>query len=80
MSESTAKLPAANRAATFAENAYRAGNIDARGYADLMRVRMSKQQEIIGIEQAIFEHRVAVAGLLGAGLPDVTYPIADREH
>jgi outer membrane protein TolC len=80
MSDSTAKLPAANRAATFAENAYRAGNIDARGYADLMLVRMSKQQEIIGIEQAIFEHRVAVAGLLGAGLPDVTYPTADREH
>jgi len=80
MSEATAKLPAANRAATFAENAYRAGNIDARGYADLMLVRMSKQQEIIGIEQAILERRVAVAGLLGAGLPDVTYPTTDREH
>jgi outer membrane protein TolC len=75
-----AQLPAAERAATSAENAYRGGNIDARGYADLVLVHVSKQQEIIGDEQAIFEHRVAVAGLLGAGLPEVTYPTADRQE
>jgi outer membrane protein TolC len=80
MEEAKAKLPAAERAASSAENAYRAGNIDARGYADLVLVRVSKQQEIITVEQAIFEHRVAVAGLLGAGLPQVTFPTADQER
>jgi len=78
--EAQAQLPVADRAANSAENAYRVGNIDARSYADLVLVRVAKQREIIGDEQAIFEHRVAVAGLLGAGLPEVTYPAtADRE-
>lgn len=75
LEEAKAQLPAAERAANSADNAYRVGNIDARSYADLILVRVSKQQEIIGDEQAIFEHRVAVAGLLGAGLPAVAYPV-----
>jgi outer membrane protein TolC len=78
--DAQAQLPAAERAANSAANAYRVGNIDARSYADLTLVRVSKQQEIIGDEQGILEHRVAVAGLLGAGLPEVTYPTADREE
>ncbi len=75
-----AQLPAAERAANAAEEAYRVGNIDARGYADLVLVHVSKQQEIIGDEQAIYEHRVAVAGLLGAGLPDVTFRAAEQQE
>jgi len=80
MDEARAQMPAAERAASAAENAYRVGNIDARSYADLVLVRVSKQREIIGDEQAIFEHRVAVAGLLGAGLPEVTYPAAAQHQ
>jgi outer membrane protein TolC len=73
------KLAENTRTATFAESAFRSGNIDERSYVDLAMTRISKQQEVIATEQLLYEHRVAVAALLGAGLPAVNFPNMEQE-
>jgi outer membrane protein TolC len=73
------KLTQNARTANFAESAFRSGNIDERAYVDLTMTRISKQQEVIATEQLLLEHRIAVAALLGAGLPAVTFPKLEQE-
>jgi outer membrane protein TolC len=73
------KLADNTRTSNLAEAAFRSGNIDERGYVDLAMTRISKQQEVIATEQLLFEHRVAIAALLGAGLPAVTFPNFEQE-
>jgi outer membrane protein TolC len=73
------KLADNTRTATFAETAFRSGNIDERSYVDLAMTRISKQQEVIATEQLLYEHRVTVAALLGAGLPAVNFPNLEQE-
>jgi outer membrane protein TolC len=65
----TARLPQAEAAARDAEAAYRAGNLDERGYVDLVTALLTQRQNILALEQALLEGRVATATLVGAGMP-----------
>jgi outer membrane protein TolC len=55
-----------------AEAAFGAGNIDERSYVDLVGARLSKEQEIVTIEQSLLDQRIAIATLLGAEMPPIT--------
>ncbi|WP_242137099.1 TolC family protein [Sphingomonas sp. TREG-RG-20F-R18-01] len=67
-------LPAAERAAARAQSAFGASNIDERGYVDLVSNRFAKEQEIMTLERALIDRRIAVQTLVGAGLPTVDLP------
>lgn len=75
-----ATLGDAEKSATDAETAYRAGNLDERGYVDLVMRRITTLQEINAAEQTILENRVKIASLLGAGLPSLNFPSVDQEQ
>jgi len=64
-----ARLPQAEAAASDAEAAYRAGNLDERGYVDLATAVLTQRQNIVALEQALLEGRAAIAALTGAGMP-----------
>ena len=57
------------RSAAEAAAAFAAGNLDERGYLDLVMGGLAKDQEIIGLEQSLLEQQVAIATLVGAGMP-----------
>ena len=61
--------PAADAAAARAEAALNTHDIDRRAYADLVSLRLTKAGEILAVEQSVLEQRVAIATLVGAGLP-----------
>jgi outer membrane protein TolC len=65
-----------SRIAAQAEAAFTAGDLDERGYVDLVTARFTKEQEIVNIEQLLLEQRVAIATLIGAGMPQVAIPPA----
>jgi outer membrane protein TolC len=56
-------------AAEQAEAAYRAGDLDERGFVDILVARSAKEQEVLTMEQNLLEQQVAIATLLGAGMP-----------
>jgi outer membrane protein TolC len=60
--------------ASKAEAAFKAGNLDERSYVDLVGARLTKEQEIVTIEQSLLDQEVAIATLIGAGMPAVTLP------
>lgn len=60
--------------ANKAEVAFKAGNLDERGYVDLVGARLTKEQEIVTIEQSLLDQEVAIATLIGAGMPRITLP------
>lgn len=62
------------RVAARAEAAFSAGNLDERGYVDLVSARLTKEQEIVTIEQSLLEQEVAIATLIGAGIPTIALP------
>jgi outer membrane protein TolC len=62
------------RAASQAEAAFKAGNLDERSYVDLVSARLTKEQEIVTIEQSLLEQQVAIATLTGAGMPPIALP------
>ncbi|MDB5461415.1 MAG: TolC family protein, partial [Caulobacteraceae bacterium] len=63
--------PAADALAARAEAALTTHDIDQRAYADLVSLRLAKAGEILAVEQSLLEQRVAIATLVGAGLPVV---------
>jgi outer membrane protein TolC len=65
-------LAVALRAAVQAEAAFKAGNLDERSYVDLVSARLTKEQEIVTIEQSLLEQQVAIATLIGAGMPPIS--------
>jgi len=71
---------AANLAAG-AERALRAGLLDELSYVQLITARLEKERQVIGLEQQLLDTRVALATLLGAGLPPVqlTLPQESRK-
>ncbi|MDP9097147.1 MAG: TolC family protein [Pseudomonadota bacterium] len=69
-----AELPALQRAASSAESAFNAGEIDDRSYVDLVFARYAKEQELVVIEQTLLDQQVALATLSGAGMPVVVLP------
>jgi len=64
-------LPAARLAAERAQAAFGASNLDERGYVDLVSNRFAKEQEIMTLELALLDRRIAIQTLVGAGLPAV---------
>ena len=66
-----ADLPGTRRAAAQAASAFQAGALDELGYVDLISAHLTKQQEIVALEQTVLEQQVALATLTGAGLPAI---------
>jgi outer membrane protein TolC len=65
------------RIADQADTAFAAGNLDERGYVDLMSARLTKELEIVTIEQSLLEQQVAIATLVGADMPQMSVPAAE---
>ncbi|MDB6042078.1 MAG: TolC family protein [Gammaproteobacteria bacterium] len=66
------QLEELQQVAARAGSAYRNGDLDERTYVDVLSARNAKQQDILGIEQILLEQQIAVATLVGAGMPPVT--------
>jgi outer membrane protein TolC len=66
------QLTELEQTAARAQGAYQAGDLDERTYVDVVSARSAKQQEILVIEQTLLEQQIAVATLIGAGMPPVT--------
>lgn len=66
-----ASLAEAQEVAAEAERAYSAGNLDERSYVDMAVTVISKQEQILALEQAILEQQAALTALIGADLPMV---------
>ena len=62
------------RAAVEARRAYLAGNLDERGYVELIVSAFAKDQELITLEQLRLEQQVAITTLVGAGMPSAKMP------
>ena len=73
-------LAATVRVASNAEAAFAAGNLDERSYVDLVAARLIKEQEIITIEQSLLDQQIAVATLVGAGMPAINIPDLDTSQ
>ncbi|MDB5363980.1 MAG: TolC family protein [Rhodospirillales bacterium] len=71
-------LVQATSIAERADRAYRVGNIDERTYVDLQMVRLSKQQELVALEQQMLQQQVAMATLTGTGMPPITLSTPDQ--
>jgi outer membrane protein TolC len=74
LDEERAELPVLKGFADQAESAMNAGNIDERAYVDLVSASYMKQQAVLTLEQQLLEQEVAVATLIGAGMPRAAMP------
>jgi outer membrane protein TolC len=74
------ELAGTERVAAQAEAAFNAGNLDERGYVDLVSARLTKEQEIVTIEQSLLDQQVAIATLIGAGMPSIAIPSGDIQQ
>jgi hypothetical protein len=72
--EQRGELELVQRFATQAERALRERNLEERAYVDLVTASYSKQLAIIALEQLLVEEQVAIATLIGAGMPQATLP------
>jgi outer membrane protein TolC len=70
-------LAGTRRTAGQAETAFNAGNLDERSYVDLVTARLSKEQEVVTIEQSLLDQQVAIATLIGDGMPAIAIPSGD---
>jgi outer membrane protein TolC len=66
------QLAELEQTAARAQSAYGARNLDERNYVDVLSARRSKQQDFLVIERTLLEQQIAVATLIGAGMPPVT--------
>jgi outer membrane protein TolC len=66
-----AELPEARRASEGAEQALAARAIDELAFVDLANARLTKEEEIIILQQTVTEQAATIAALMGAGLPPV---------
>lgn len=64
----------AQRMANQAEAAFAAGNLTERAYVDFITARLSRQQELLTLQQSLREQHVALETLTGAGMPVVSLP------
>jgi outer membrane protein TolC len=69
----TAQLAELEAAARGADTALRAGNLDERGWVDLLAVRNAKKIEIVAIEQSLLDQETVISMLVGAGMPPVSF-------
>jgi outer membrane protein TolC len=68
------ELAGTRQVAAQALSAFNAGNLDERSYVDLVGARLTKEQEIVTIEQSLLDQQVAIATLIGAGMPPIVLP------
>jgi len=61
------------RSAQNADNAFHTGDLDERSAIDLISARNAKQQEVLAMEQSLLQQQVAIATLIGAGMPPVSF-------
>ena len=66
-----ADVAASGRSRTAAAAAYRAGNLDARGYLDFIRTDLAVRLQIAQLGQSLSEQSVAIETLTGAGMPAI---------
>ncbi|MDB5475259.1 MAG: TolC family protein [Phenylobacterium sp.] len=69
-----ADLPIAEQRAARAEAALATRDIDQRTYVDLVNLRITRAVQIVTLEQALREQQVAIATVVGAGLPSIEAP------
>ncbi|HEX4172339.1 MAG TPA: TolC family protein [Acetobacteraceae bacterium] len=69
-----ADLSRTNRMAAQGQAALLSGNLDERNYVDLVSARLAREQEIVSLEQSLLEQRVAIATLIGSGMPPIIIP------
>jgi outer membrane protein TolC len=74
LEEERAEMPVLKGFAEQAESAMNQGNIDERAYVDLVSANYTKQQAVLTLEQQLLEQQVAVATLIGAGMPRASMP------
>jgi outer membrane protein TolC len=74
LDEERAEMPVLEGFAKQAETAMNAGNIDERAYVDLVSASYAKQHAVLALEQQLLEQEVAVATLIGAGMPRASMP------
>jgi outer membrane protein TolC len=74
LEEERAEVPVLKGFAEQAENAMNQGNIDERAYVDLVSANYTKQQAVLTLEQQLLEQQVAIATLIGAGMPRASMP------
>jgi outer membrane protein TolC len=68
-----AELSELAQAMQRAERAFRVGDLDERSYIDVVFARSAKEQEVLAMEQSVLEQQVAIATLVGAGMPPVSF-------
>ncbi len=71
LEQARADLPLAEQRAARAEAAMRTRDIDQRTYVDLVNARLSRTAQIVALEQTLEEQQVAIATVVGAGLPSI---------
>ena len=74
LEEERAELPVLEGFARQAEAAMNAGNIDERAFVDLVSANYTKQTAVLTLEQQLLEQEVAIATLIGAGMPRASMP------
>jgi outer membrane protein TolC len=74
LGEERAELPVLQGFANQAESAMNAGNIDERAYVDLISANFAKKKAVLALEQLLLEQQVAIATLIGAGMPRARMP------
>jgi outer membrane protein TolC len=74
LEEERAELPVLQGFANQAESAMKAGNIDERAYVDLVSANYAKKRAVLQLEQLLLEQQVAIATLIGAGMPRASMP------
>jgi outer membrane protein TolC len=68
-----AQLAVLANATHQAEASYRAGDLDERSSVDILVAYSAKEQEVLMMEQNLLDQQVAIATLLGAGMPPATF-------
>lgn len=67
-------LPVLRAAAVHAHTAFAATHLDERTYLDLVSNRFAREQEVMTLETALLDRRIAIQTLVGAGLPVTDLP------
>lgn len=63
------RLKEARMISEKAEMAFKQGTFDERAYVDIEVARLAREQEKVGLQQALIEGQVGLATLIGAGMP-----------
>ena len=71
LQQARADLPVAEQRAAHAQAALRSRDIDQRTYVDLVNARLTRAAQVVSLEQTLLEQQVAIATVVGAGLPSV---------